>query len=396
MSAKKRLSAVDLYAGAGGLSVGLSEAGFRIEAAVEQDKWAATTFSNNVDCGKVVVSSVAELPDDFFAKHKGVDLVVGGPPCQGFSVTAANRRNAGDTRNLEVFRFLEAAFRLKAGAIVLENVPPFTGYRLESGQLLLESVLEKLAEQKYDARYFIADCADFGVPQNRRRLFLMAAKKGRLPDLLSFRSHSGPDVPLLAQSRWISVEEAISDLPPTGPGMLDEDDAVDYTVPPQTPFQEVLRGRSAGSVYNHVSMRHSERLVRRFAAIPIGGNGLSVWDEHSARKRGDTTQEGTRFHQNHRRVDPNRPSPTITAFMYSTCLHPFQHRNLTVREAARLQTFPDWFRFFGKRTTLSSKLLARKGLVEDMGLNQLNQVGNAVPPRMGAVIGQALTKTVFA
>jgi site-specific DNA-cytosine methylase len=92
MNARRTLSAIDLYAGAGGLSFGLTEAGIRIEAAVEQDAWAATTYKNNISSREVVIGRVSDLPERFFASYKGIDLVVGGPPCQGFSVTTGSRK----------------------------------------------------------------------------------------------------------------------------------------------------------------------------------------------------------------------------------------------------------------------------------------------------------------
>src|SRR5690606_30708262 len=110
--------------------------------------------------------------------------------------------------------------------------------------------------------------------------------------------------------------------------------------------------------------------------------------------RGSSTATGTKFEQNHRRMNPHAPAPTITAYMYSSCLHPYQHRNITVREAARLQSFPDAFCFTGKRTSLSNKLLERKGLVDDIGLDQFNQVGNAVPPLLAQGIASAIMKVI--
>jgi len=180
-------------------------------------------------------------------------------------------------------------------------------------------------------------------------------------------------------------------LPRVAAGAVGEEDCLTYDRDPKNEYQIALRAKG-GSFFNHVPMRHSPRLVARFSAIPIGGNGASVWSEHPAKRRGRSDANGVPFGQNHRRIQPNVPSPTITAYMYSTCLHPTQHRNITVREAARIQSFPDSFQFMGKRTTLSMKLLERKGLLSDMKLNQLNQVGNAVPPLLGRAVGRAISR----
>jgi len=119
----KTFAAVDLYAGAGGLSLGLQWAGIKVVAAVEVDDWAASTYCQNLSDAVVHVGRVSELTEAFFERHRGVEIVVGGPPCQGFSVSASSRRKENDARNQEVFHFLDAAIRLKPSVIVMENVP---------------------------------------------------------------------------------------------------------------------------------------------------------------------------------------------------------------------------------------------------------------------------------
>jgi DNA (cytosine-5)-methyltransferase 1 len=390
MGAKGDLTAVDLYAGAGGLSWGLKQAGIDVLAAVECDDWAAQTYAANNHHTQVLLSDVSELPRSFFRNFRGIDIVAGGPPCQGFSISPGKRRLNQDARNEEVVQFYKAAFQLRPKFIILENVPPIEKYRIASGKLLIDGVKQMLSDEGFNSRGFVLDCADFGVPQHRRRYFLIAARES-VPDLQLFRTH-GPNVSRrLRLQRWLSVDDAISDLPDVVPGALKEDQPSGYSKKPRTEFQKAVRAPD-GQFFNHVPMRHTERLIQRFQKISAGENGASVWSDDSARKRGNAKQSGTPYEQNHRRIQPSVPAPTITAYMYSTCLHPRQHRNLTVREAARLQTFPDAFRFYGKRTTLSLKLLRKKGLIEDMKLNQLNQVGNAVPPQMAKAIGVAITQ----
>ncbi len=380
-SKRAPLRAVDLYAGAGGLSLGLKMAGFEVAAAVELDHWAALTYGKNFTQAKLLIGKVAELDETFFERYRGIDLVAGGPPCQGFSVSTGARRKSRDERNDEVFHFLNAAFRLKPRAILMENVPALGQYILEDGKLLIDEIGNLLGNNGYNWKTFVVNSYEFGVPQSRERLIMMASLD-KIPDILEYRTHGrGLDRP-------ISTDEAIGDLPSVKPGEVAEDGYLPYYGDPENAYQRRLRSKE-GIFWNHVSMRHSPRLVERFSAIPPGGNGASVWSEHPARRRGDTSVSGVRFDQNHRRISGSLPSPTITAYMYSTCLHPTQNRNLTVREAARLQSFPDSFRFWGKRTTLSAKLLEKKGLFEDMGLNQLNQVGNAVPPLLACAIGRA-------
>ena len=385
------LKAVDLYAGAGGLSLGLTQAGIHVVAAVEVDHWAAATHRANFPSTKLWQTSVADLPEEFFESCRGVDVVVGGPPCQGFSIAAANRRQQNDPRNDEPFTFITAALRLEPTCILLENVPELARYLAPDGELLLDKITRRLERGGYQVRWWIADVADFGVPQRRRRLFLVGSKLP-IPDLSERRSHSALQTGYM--KRWRTVQEAISDLPVVRPREVEEDAWLKYGLDATHEYPQLLKSRKGG-VHNHVPMRHSPRLVERFASIPVGGNGAQVWDTHPASARGKSTGQGVRFHQNHRRLSWFEPSPTITAYMYSTCVHPSQHRNITVREAARIQSFPDDFRFHGKRTTLSSRLLTKKGLFDDLGLNQLNQVGNAVPPIMGCTLGTLISNSLL-
>lgn len=142
-------------------------------------------------------------------------------------------------------------------------------------------------------------------------------------------------------------------------------------------------------------MRHSDRIIERFSKISVGRNGECVPVEHYPRTRGESQNiSGKIYSQNHRRLDPLLPSSTITASFYSSFIHPYQDRNLTAREAARIQGFPDTFHFFGKKTRLSHKLLKKKKIFEDVHLDQFNQVGNAVPPILAKKLAKALLDTL--
>lgn len=134
-------------------------------------------------------------------------------------------------------------------------------------------------------------------------------------------------------------------------------------------------------VYNHIPMKHTKRMVEKFRYLLENENDENLPESLKSRVRGNSEEiSKSKFSQNHRIIDANKVSPTITASFYSSFIHPTQPRNLTVREAARMQSFPDDFIFCGKKTTLSKKLLEKKGVFEDLHLDQFNQVGNAVPP----------------
>lgn len=385
----RKPTVLDLYSGAGGMSLGFKNAGFEIVGAVEIDGWAADTYESNFG-HKVMRKRVSEVTDEEINHLKSVDVVCGGPPCQGFSIAAKGRVIENDPRNNEVFNFLNLAFKLNPKFILIENVAQFEKYYISKETLLIDELKNILARNGYKTASYILNAVNFGVPQNRQRFFLVATRLEQIPNFSKFLM---PQVAGRDENKYISVKQAISDLPPVTPRMLKEDDIVRYEVSAENEYQAALRNTS-GTIFNHIPMRHTPRLVERFRMIPIGANGASVWDENAPKKRGNTKSSGTKFEQNHRRMDPDLPAPTITAYMYSTCLHPFQHRNITVREAARLQSFPDSFVFKGKRTTLSNKLLERKGLLNDIGLDQLNQVGNAVPPLLAQGLATEILKVL--
>jgi len=152
----------------------------------------------------------------------------------------------------------------------------------------------------------------------------------------------------------------------------------------------MLRGEQS-VLYNHVAMKHSQRLVERFKHVRWGESSSDVPEEHRARARnGNGKISDTMYDQNNRRLHPHKPSHTIAASFYANFIHPFQHRNLTAREGARIQSFPDWYRFMGKKTVPSHKLLQREGRLEEKHLCQYNQIGNAVPPLLAKAIAAHL------
>ena len=185
----------------------------------------------------------------------------------------------------------------------------------------------------------------------------------------------------------ISFIEATSDLPVVRPHQYPEDAVQTYTMDAQNDFQRFLR-RDSTLLYNHIPMQHTEKTVQKFIFLQ-SENSQQLPDELKPRVRGDVdTVSNASYSQNHRIIDGKKVSPTITASFYSSFIHPTQPRNITVREAARIQTFPDSFVFKGKKTTLSKKLLAKKGIFEELHLDQFNQVGNAVPPLMAEHLAQ--------
>jgi DNA (cytosine-5)-methyltransferase 1 len=195
-------------------------------------------------------------------------------------------------------------------------------------------------------------------------------------------NHAGED-------NWIKVRDVFGDLPIINAGE-GTNDLVPYVGKPQSAYQEYLRLGSKG-VTNHVAMKHTKRLVDRFASIPQGGSLLDAPSELGQRQRnGSDLDVNKRYKTNNQRLHPDRVSFIVTASFQSTFVHPYLNRNLTAREGARLQSFPDSFFFCGPRTLMSKSLLIRENRLDEIGLSQYNQIGNAVPPLMAEGIAKAL------
>lgn len=376
----KNYTVIDLFAGAGGMSYGFEQAGFRVKAAIEVDDWASQTYENNNHSDEMFCEDIAGIPNSVFERFKGVDAVIGGPPCQGFSISASNRRDPNDKRNILYREFLRVVEVVSPSLVLLENVKEIATRNNEFGNTILSEIVNKLTTQGYHVSHDVINVKDFGVPQDRKRFFLLASK------------YSKPLFPEKCKNE-LTIWDAISDLPEVFPRKHKEGDIFNYTVQPKNSFQEKMRLRS-DLISNHIPMRHTDRIIERFSKIGLNNNVESLSAQDQPRKRGNSDViSGKTYSQNHRRLDPEKSSKTITASFYSSFIHPEQNRNLTVREAARIQSFPDSFKFFGLRTRLSHKLLEKKGLHHEMHLDQFNQVGNAVPPLMAEKLARSLLAT---
>ena len=380
---EKKLTAIDLFAGAGGLSYGFEMVGFDIKLAVEKDAWAVETYAANHINKNILEADIYSLDDSFFAEYSGkVDVIMGGPPCQGFSIAASNRRKSDDRRN-ELYReFLRVVRIVQPKIVLIENVKEIMGYKLPDGTKIVDDIKKLIGESGYIYDFNVLNCRHYGIPQDRRRFFFLAVRKDilseefKLEDLM--QKYVRPE---------ISFIEETSDLPVVRPHQYPEDAVQTYTMDAQNDFQRFLR-RDSTLLYNHIPMQHTEKTVQKFIFLQ-SENSQQLPDELKPRVRGDVdTVSNASYSQNHRIIDGKKVSPTITASFYSSFIHPTQPRNITVREAARIQTFPDSFVFKGKKTTLSKKLLAKKGIFEELHLDQFNQVGNAVPPLMAEHLAQ--------
>ena len=236
-------------------------------------------------------------------------------------------------------------------------------------------VVEVEGNVGYNVEIYVLNAAEFGVPQSRIRVFFIGLEKSIEYD----KEKMQPKGFLFGESQ-ISIEQAIMDLPKLKAGEGVEN--ANYLMEPQNNYQRWARTGS-DKVMNHIAMRHTARLIERFSHIGYGQSVADVAEEFQQRKRGDAgVVSGKVYSQNNMRPYPDKPSPTIPASFQSNFVHPFENRNYTAREGARLQSFPDWYEFCGKRTTMSW----------EKNLSQYQQIGNAVPP----LLAKGIAKNIIA
>lgn len=354
---------VDLFCGAGGFTEGLHAAGFRTTYAADFDVQAVATFSHNHPDVVAEVADVSDLSGDRIRALSGLgqadlDLLVGGPPCQGFSV--AGLRLPHDPKNRLYLEFVRLASELRPRVLVMENVQ---GIETMSGGAVVRAIHGSMEDLGYHAVSATVIAADFGVPQLRPRFIMVAVRdaESSLPKATHSRDIGG-EPKLFDLPPAPTVRQALEDLPeiPQGAGAEELPHLGHYT----DPYQKDRQGfRNPGLIYNHRATRHSQPIVDRYAMIPEGCTNAVV-PEHLRTKK-----------VNVYRLRSDRPSRTVTCNFRTDLLHPWQHRGLTVREAARLQSFDDDYQFFGNLTRKA------KWVTQD------DQVGNAVPPLLARAIG---------
>ena len=385
--------AVDLFAGAGGFSLGAEEAGYEIAQAIEIDDWACETLELNHPYTRIHRADLRELSDDWVRRElqSEPDLLIGGPPCQGFSHAGPATKDPKDPRNSLFREFVRVARVLEPRLIVMENVPGILRAKTADGHRVAEIVEEELRGLGYFVQRYVLEAERFGVPQIRRRVFFVGSSDDSLPDEIPATHGDSPELlrPLLPV---LTVRDAISDLPVVDVGHRDP--SVDYEGPPMNDYQREMRSGASADLYNHVPMRHSPRVVKRFEQIMPGQSQSHVTDPElvpTARLRPSNGPSST-YDQNNRRMFWDRPCHTLAASFYANFIHPELNRNFTPREGARIQTFPDRYVFRGKPTVVSNKLLTREGRHAEKHLGQYNQIGNAVPPTLGRELLRELTR----
>jgi DNA (cytosine-5)-methyltransferase 1 len=382
---------IDLFAGAGGFSLGAEWCGGKVTHALEIDDWACQTLARNHPETEVFKSDIRSRTTSWIRRHvpKYPDFVIGGPPCQGFSHAGPSRKDPKDPRNSLFREFLRFVRVLEPGTAIIENVPGLLRAKTAAARPVSEVVLEEFAKLGYATSIWELDAHLYGVPQIRRRVFFVASQVFSV--LCAPPPTHSPEGPssLFHLPRARTVRDAISDLPIVDVG--DNADTRPYQFAPQNDYQRLMRRSSGRIVRNHQPMHHTARLIARFKTIRPGQSQSDVSSEHAPRARTRWESSPAAYDQNNRRMHWDRPCHTIAASFYANFLHPELHRNFTPREGARIQSFPDHYIFEGKPTVVSAKLLAREGRHAEKHLSQYNQIGNAVPPLLAQhVISHAL------
>ena len=337
------LNCIDLFCGCGGLSLGFEKAGFDILLGIDAWEDAITTFNYNHKNSKGLCADLSTLnPKDIVSQldGKSVDVIIGGPPCQGFSV--AGKRIVDDERNKLYKNFVRFVEFFKPKAFMMENVPNILSI---GGGIVRDAIVKDFSDLGYKVVYKILIAADYGVPQNRRRTFFVGFMNG---NEFTF--------PLPTVKQKVTSKEAISDLPDKT--VLDGEK---YPVTPQSNYQKLMR-KNVNGLYNHRVTVHTEQTKRIIAMVPDGGNYKDLPVE---------LQHIRKVHIAWTRLDSSKPRFTIDCG-HNHHFHYKYNRVPTVRESARIQSFPDDFIFLGK-----------------LG-SQLRQVGNAVPPLMAEEIAKEI------
>lgn len=350
----KSYNVLDLFCGCGGLSRGFIDAGFKVELGVDFDDAALKTFALNHDKATALkldlfnLDNVSVIANFFKERNTKIDVLVGGPPCQGFSL--AGPRQIDDSRNILYRAMVKTAEVLRPKVIVLENVPGLV--QLHDG-LVGEKIINDFTQLGYKITYKILYAPDYGVPQIRKRVFFVA-----LYGATEFFEYPEPTH---SKDNYITCEEAIGDLP----ALIDivGEKVQDYTNDYTSPY--ILERRTGSShIYNHEGTIHDAKTKKFIAMVPEGKNYKSLPKEYDGIYK---------YHEALTRYHSKKPSPTINTG-HRSHFHYKWNRIPTVRESARLQSFDDSFIFIGNKS------------------QQYRQVGNAVPPLLGKALALQILK----
>lgn len=353
------MNVVDLFCGCGGFSEGFRQAGFEVKFGIDMWKDATTTYQYNFPDAVVLNEDITKIDGSKILQlthlsDDKIDVIIGGPPCQGFSVSG--KRLIDDERNKLYKSFVQIVSEIRPKVFVMENVPGLV--RLFNGQVARQ-VIKDFSAIGYRVQMKILSADNYGVPQQRRRVFFVGLDNEKVNTNVKYTypaplSGAGTDIPA------VTCSEAISDL-----DFVPDDrvigENIDYELPAQSDYQKKMR-RNSTSVFNHSITLHKDKTKEIIALVPDGGNYKDLPAD---------LQETRKVHIAWTRMDSKKPCFTIDTG-HNHHFHYRANRVPTVRESARIQSFPDTFKFIGIKTS------------------QLKQVGNAVPPLLAEALGRSI------
>lgn len=353
----KKYTCIDLFSGAGGLSKGFFDAGYDVILGIDNDEAALETFKNNHGNSEVMNldlfdhANISHIVGFVNSKGGNLDVLVGGPPCQGFSY--GGKMDINDKRNFLYLAMVKVTDQLRPKVVVLENVLAMIESR---GGLGAKRVVDDFGEIGYKMTPKVLFAPDYGVPQIRKRVIFVGIRD-------SEADFEFPK-PTFNETQYVTCEEAISDLPSlqTEDGQIIRGTEVqDYRTEPTSEFQKLMRINST-NVFNHIGCIPIEKTRKMISLVPEGENYLALPDEYRGMYK---------YHEALTRYHSKKPSLTINTG-HRSHFHYKYNRIPTVRESARLQTFPDDFIFFGNQS------------------QQYKQVGNAVPPMLAQALAEKI------
>lgn len=353
----KTLNIIDLFCGCGGFTQGFVQAGYKSLLGVDVWKDATTTYKHNFPTSEVITNDISTLTTEALltatnTSSSQIDGIIGGPPCQGFSISG--KRLIDDPRNVLYKSFVEFVGEIQPKFFVMENVP---GLVSMAKGAVKDAVIEDFSSRGYNVSWKILASDDYGVPQHRRRVFFVGLNRNVFGERYF-------EFPAPFEGTKITCKDAISDLD----FISDEvalPDETSYKLSAATEYQKLMR-KQCDKLWNHVATIHNARTKEIIAMVPDGGNYQSLPKElWSTRK----------VHIAWTRMDSTRPCFTIDTG-HNHHFHYRANRVPTARESARIQSFPDHFRFLGIKTS------------------QLKQVGNAVPPLLAEAIAKEIAKQI--
>lgn len=347
---------LDLFSGAGGFSCGLDMlSDFHTVVALDFEKSAIETFKKNFPDAKCICGNICEtnIKKEVvkYAQKKRVNMIIGGPPCQGFSLKGKNL-GLDDPRNFLFLEYWDLVNQIRPSLFVIENVKNLIA---DCGGFFIKQIYEKFEKLGYTLNHGILKASDFGVPQNRERAII-----------IGYKGIKKISLPTRNVKNEITVREAISDLAYLNSG--EGEDCSEYKNPAVTEYQKRLR-KGSKKLHNHKATNHSDIALKKLRMIPPEGDKTSMPSELYGRQQFATTWA---------RLQWDKPSPTIDTRFDTPSngrnSHPILDRSITPREAARIQSFPDKFVFYGKKCAICK------------------QIGNAVPPLLAKALGEHLIK----